>query len=66
MICEEQHNQVLAQDMTKCAAYEQTKTTVNNPRLIIKKIVLKDFKSYAGIVSIGPFHKVRWFIILNF
>lgn len=28
-------------------------------RLIIKKMVLENFKSYAGTVEIGPFHKVR-------
>jgi hypothetical protein len=27
-------------------------------RLIIKKMVLENFKSYAGTVEIGPFHKV--------
>lgn len=27
-------------------------------RLIIKKMVLENFKSYAGQVEIGPFHKV--------
>lgn len=27
-------------------------------RLTVNKLVLKDFKSYAGVVSIGPFHKV--------
>lgn len=28
-------------------------------RLMISKMVLKNFKSYAGIREIGPFHKVR-------
>lgn len=28
------------------------------PRLMIKKIVAKNFKSYAGTIEIGPFHKV--------
>jgi hypothetical protein len=28
------------------------------PRLIIKKLVLENFKSYAGRVEIGPFEKV--------
>ncbi|KAJ3188810.1 hypothetical protein HDU85_004524 [Gaertneriomyces sp. JEL0708] len=27
------------------------------PRLVISKMVLKNFKSYAGVVEIGPFHK---------
>ena len=28
-------------------------------RMIIQKIVQENFKSYAGRVEIGPFHKVR-------
>lgn len=28
------------------------------PRLMIKKMVLENFKSYAGVKEIGPFHKV--------
>lgn len=30
----------------------------NQPRLVMKKMVLNDFKSYAGRQVIGPFHKV--------
>ena len=29
------------------------------PRLMLLKIVAKNFKSYAGTVEIGPFHKVE-------
>jgi len=29
------------------------------PRLAIKKMVLENFKSYAGAQHVGPFHKVR-------
>lgn len=29
------------------------------PRLIMKKMVLNNFKSYAGRQVIGPFHKVK-------
>lgn len=28
------------------------------PRLMIVKIMAKNFKSYAGTIEIGPFHKV--------
>lgn len=31
-------------------------------RLIIKKMMLENFKSYAGEVEIGPFHKVHIWI----
>ena len=30
-------------------------------RLVIEKIVMENFKSYAGVREIGPFHKVRFF-----
>ncbi len=29
------------------------------PRLMIKEMVLDNFKSYAGAQRVGPFHKVR-------
>lgn len=29
-------------------------------RLVIKKMVLENFKSYAGAQHVGPFHKVRF------
>lgn len=28
------------------------------PRLVISKMVLENFKSYAGAQHVGPFHKV--------
>ncbi len=31
---------------------------LQEPRLIISKIVCKNFKSYAGVKELGPFHKV--------
>ena len=33
-------------------------TEEGTPRLVIHKMVLNNFKSYAGRVEIGPFHKV--------
>ena len=32
-------------------------------RLVIKKMVLENFKSYAGAQHVGPFHKVRSFLL---
>ncbi|KAI8817530.1 putative nuclear condensin complex subunit Smc4 [Fimicolochytrium jonesii] len=29
----------------------------SRPRMVISKMVLRNFKSYAGVVEIGPFHK---------
>ena len=37
----------------------------NGPRLVIHKIVNENFKSYAGIEALGPFHKVKLFIIMS-
>lgn len=34
-------------------------TDVNTSRLMITKIVNENFKSYAGIQELGPFHKVN-------
>jgi len=30
----------------------------HEPRLMISKIVCENFKSYAGVKELGPFHKV--------
>lgn len=30
-----------------------------SPRLFIKEMVMRNFKSYAGEQRVGPFHKVR-------
>ena len=38
-------------------------------RLMIHKIVNEDFKSYAGIQALGPFHKVYfiiWYLLFTF
>lgn len=39
------------------------KSTLSEGRLIIEKIVVENFKSYAGKQEIGPFHKV---VLLQF
>lgn len=33
--------------------------TEERPRLMIRQMVLENFKSYAGTQYVGPFHKVR-------
>jgi len=40
----------------------KTQRIVDNKRLIIHKITLENFKSYAGVREIGPFHKVKFLI----
>lgn len=35
---------------------------IHGPRLMITKIVNENFKSYAGVKEIGPFHKVGFFL----
>ena len=37
---------------------EETGEASNGPRLMITKIVCENFKSYAGVKELGPFHKV--------
>ncbi|KAJ3163928.1 hypothetical protein HDU88_006097 [Geranomyces variabilis] len=44
------------------ASQQQTRTAAGpaddaRPRLMISKMLLRNFKSYAGVVEIGPFHK---------
>lgn len=34
------------------------------PRLFIREMVMRNFKSYAGEQRVGPFHKVRVFLII--
>jgi hypothetical protein len=62
---EENENEV---EMSEAEAVQSVASTVrrmedssrdpNKPRLIIHKIVLENFKSYAGVKEIGPFHSV--------
>lgn len=40
---------------------ESTQSSSRAPRLFIKEMVMKNFKSYAGEQRVGPFHKVRGF-----
>lgn len=37
---------------------EEGQKVATESRLMIAKIVCKDFKSYAGVKELGPFHKV--------
>lgn len=38
---------------------EPAPTGAGRPRLVIREMVLENFKSYAGVQRVGPFHKVR-------
>lgn len=38
---------------------ESTPGRSRAPRLFIREMVMKNFKSYAGEQRVGPFHKVR-------
>lgn len=35
----------------------------DQPRLMIDKIVCTNFKSYAGVKELGPFHKVHFHLL---
>lgn len=39
---------------------ESTGEGNTEPRLMISKIVCENFKSYAGVKELGPFHKVHF------
>ena len=47
-------------DGTMAAGEPMTEARVaaEQPRLMISKIVCTNFKSYAGVKELGPFHKV--------
>lgn len=45
-------------------ATESAPTAGSPPRLFIKEMVMKNFKSYAGEQRVGPFHKVRFLSFL--
>lgn len=40
-------------------ATESAPPAARPPRLFIKEMVMRNFKSYAGDQRVGPFHKVR-------
>jgi structural maintenance of chromosome 4 len=42
---------------------KKSSPTERKPRLMIQKMVLENFKSYAGTKNIGPFHKVCTLIV---
>lgn len=49
-------------DVSQCqtkANMEQSPAGNGKPRLVIKRLELENFKSYAGTQHVGPFHKVR-------
>lgn len=41
------------------ATAEPSPVTQDTSRLMITKIVCENFKSYAGVKVLGPFHKVN-------
>lgn len=58
--------QVTMEAASVAASAQPRATSVNDPdvianakRLVITKMVLENFKSYAGVCEIGPLHKVR-------
>ena len=48
-----------ARDAREDSARDDGEATRGRPRLAIEKMVLENFKSYAGAQHVGPFHKVR-------
>lgn len=48
-----------AEEAEEAMITEQPKNEANTARLMITKIVNENFKSYAGVQELGPFHKVN-------
>lgn len=59
---EEEMNSPVIDGDVKASNPESTPTRA--PRLFIKEMVMRNFKSYAGEQRVGPFHKVR--VLLQF
>lgn len=55
---DEQNKRKVVGNLAGCANGTDISMTPSKHRLVVEKLVLKDFKSYAGIIVIGPFHKV--------
>jgi len=56
---EETMTTTCARDAREDSARDDGEATRGRPRLAIEKMVLENFKSYAGAQHVGPFHKVR-------
>ncbi|KAG7663523.1 SMC4 [[Candida] subhashii] len=52
----QQQNEVLKQSPSKRKEVKLPIPRTNEPRLVIDKLVLTNFKSYAGVQTIGPFN----------
>lgn len=55
----EVHNEHRTERGREEAMNTELQTETNTARLMITKIVNENFKSYAGVQELGPFHKVR-------
>jgi hypothetical protein len=51
-------NTEMAMEISPTQSPPRTPRRAAKPRLFIKEMVLRNFKSYAGEQRIGPFHKV--------
>ena len=56
---EEETMTTFGRDAREDSARDDGEATRGRPRLAIEKMVLENFKSYAGAQHVGPFHKVR-------
>lgn len=50
--------EMVDEEEKECTEESQTGQSVPENRIMISKIVCKNFKSYAGVKELGPFHKV--------
>ena len=58
-----EESSVIPEEETSQRGFSEVKQSkgqeVTENRLMISKIVCENFKSYAGVKELGPFHKVR-------
>ena len=60
VVCNEQTTAEQGSEETMDAEHTNIPNEISTARLIITKILNENFKSYAGIQELGPFHKVSF------
>ena len=60
---EEERTSVPPEGPTVEETSEDSPNANTETRLMITKIVCENFKSYAGVRELGPFHKVSWLVL---
>lgn len=61
--CEEMERETLSPTVNPQQSPVVEEETAPVRRLVIREMILENFKSYAGAQRVGPFHKVRCLVV---